>query len=839
MTEDFALDPEADDQVLLAQVVGYYHRALKASSEALDYLHGRGITSRHALEHFRLGFCDRSLGLKLPGPEVKAGKRIRARLQTLGVLRATGHEHFRGSITAPILAADGTGRIVDLYGRKRLESRLRKGTAVDVFLAEQRCGLWNVQAFARVPEVVLCPSLFDALVLWCHGYRNATWSFGLDRVTPDFLPALGEFQIRRVLTPCQALTTPLIAAGLEVFLVQLPVGMDISTLAQQADDPAQALGDLLRAAQWVGRGSPSCGVTVPFQPISQERTPDDAEPEEEEEDELGDADELDDPGQSLADWCQNDPPPARVASPVPVAPPDIEAEVSDDKVAMTFGNRRYRVRGLSKNTTLDVLRVNVLVSNGVGVHVDTFDLYSARHRRAFQDQAASELHVGAEVTKGDLGRLLLKLEELQDAHLRALLQPQLELQVMEPADQAKALELLRDPHVLDRVLADFPLVGERANKLVAYLAAVSRQLDQPLAVMVQSTSAAGKTALMEAVLAFMPPEAVVKYSALTGQSLYYLADGSLKHKILALVEDEGAQRASYALKLLQSEGELRIASTGKEVSTGRLVTQEYRVEGPVMLFLSTTSIQVDEELLNRCLVLTVDEGREQTRLIHQLQRRRETLQGQLDLQARQEKLQLHRNAQRLLRPLVVANPHAECLTFSDCKTRTRRDHQKYLTLIRAIALLHQYQRPIKVVEHLGHPVEYIEATLDDIALANELATEVLGRSLDELPPQTRRLLELLDQLVRDGCQHQGVGRHDYHFSRRQVRDFTGWGNTQLKLHLRRLVELEYLLLHRDKHSRRFVYELNYDGGKDEHGKVLPGLLDVERLRQAQRSGPSG
>ena len=37
-------------------------------------------------------------------------------------------------------------------------------------------------------------------------------------------------------------------------------------------------------------------------------------------------------------------------------------------------------------------------------------------------------------------------------------------------------------------------------------------------------------------------------------------------------------------------------------------------------------------------------------------------------------------------------------------------------------------------------IEYIEVELTDIALANELAHEVLGRSLDELPPQTRRVL---------------------------------------------------------------------------------------------------
>src|SRR5690606_28595878 len=109
--------------------------------------------------------------------------------------------------------------------------------------------------------------------------------------------------------------------------------------------------------------------------------------------------------------------------------------------------------------------------------------------------------------------------------------------------------------------------------------------------------------------------------------------------------------------------------------------------------------------------------------------------------------ELHRNAQRLLRPLAVVNPYAEQLTFLDDRTRTRRDHAKYLTLIESIALLRQHQRPARTAAAGGQSVEYIEVTLDDIALANRLAHEVLGRSLDELPPQTRRVLGLIEVLV--------------------------------------------------------------------------------------------
>jgi hypothetical protein len=378
-------------------------------------------------------------------------------------------------------------------------------------------------------------------------------------------------------------------------------------------------------------------------------------------------------------------------------------------------------------------------------------------------------------------------------------------------------------------------VGEETNALLGYLAAVSRKLDDPLAIVIQSSSAAGKSSLMEAILGFFPPEERVKYSAMTGQSLFYLGQTDLKHKILAIVEEEGAERASYALKLLQSEHELSIAATGKDPSTGKLVTHEYRVEGPVAIFLTTTALEIDEELLNRCLVLTVDEEREQTRAIHRLQREQQTLEGLLSRRDRQEILRLHRNAQRLLRPVLVANPYARELTFLDDRTRTRRDHQKDLTLIRAIALLHQYQRPTRTIQHREEILRYLEVTLEDIEVANRLAHQVLGRSLDELAPQTRRLLLLVEQMVQQACHNLGLERRDYRFTRRQVRDLTKWGNTQLKLHLHRLEELEYLIVHHGGRGQTLVYELLYDGRGQDGAPFLPGLLDVDQLR-ARRKG---
>ena len=260
---------------------------------------------------------------------------------------------------------------------------------------------------------------------------------------------------------------------------------------------------------------------------------------------------------------------------------------------------------------------------------------------------------------------------------------------------------------------------------------------------------------------------------MTGQSLFYLGEGDLKHKILAIAEEEGVRQAAYALKLLQSQGELTIASTGKDPQTGKLVTSEYRVQGPVMLCLTSTAIDIDEELLNRCLVLTINETAEQTRRSKQRQRQARTLTGLRASVHSEQVLAAHRAAQTLLRPLAVVNPLAESLTFAHDRVRLRRDHQKYLALIDAIALLHQYQRTVHTLDVHGTAVEYVEVTGADIALANRLAHAVLGRSLDELPPQTRRVLAALDAWVSAQADSQDIGRELVRFTRRAVRSHLG------------------------------------------------------------------
>lgn len=762
--------PDADDHALLNQVIDYYHATLKQSPEALAYLQKRGLAHPEVIDHFKLGFANRTLGLRLPEKNRKAGAEIRTRLEKLGVLRESGHEHFNGSLVIPVINAQG--QVTEVYGRK-ITDGLRAGTPDHLYLPGPHRGVWNEPALAEHQEIILCETLLDALTFWCAGYRNVTASYGIEGFTAEHLAAFKHRGTERVLIAydrdaageraAEKLAQQLRGEGLDCYRILFPKGLDANEYALKITPAAKSLGLVIRKAQWLGQGEAPTR-TIPLADAPPGTVPTAAATKEE---------------TSAASVLPAAPVPctALPASPLPaLAAPDIEAQVREEEIVMVLSDRRYRIRGLAKNLAFDVLlKVNVLIDCGDAFHVDTLDLYSVRARNGFITQAARELHVTEDVIRHDLGKVLRKLEALQEQQIAQTLPPTAQ-PAMPAEEQQEAMALLTDPHLLDRLLADFArcgVVGEESNKLIGYLAATSRKLEAPLAVLVQSSSAAGKSALMAAVLAFMPDEDKVQYSAMTGQSLFYMGTIDLKHKILALAEEAGAARASYALKLLQSEGTLSIASTGKDPATGKLVTQEYRVEGPVMIFSTSTALDHDEELLNRCLTLGVDESRAQTRAILTVQRQQRTLDGLFARRQKERLLAVHQNAQRLLRPLAIRNPYTEALTFPDERTRLRRDHEKYLTLIDTLALLHQHQREIKSAEQDGARIEYVEVTVADIEIANALAHEALGRSLDELSPQTRRLLELVSSMVEQQCLAQAITRTDYRFSRRDVREYAG------------------------------------------------------------------
>jgi hypothetical protein len=296
----------------------------------------------------------------------------------------------------------------------------------------------------------------------------------------------------------------------------------------------------------------------------------------------------------------------------------------------------------------------------------------------------------------------------------------------------------------------------------------------------------------------------------------------LRHTIIAIEEDIGAERAGHIIKMLKTEGRARRVSTIKDPQTGLMNAMDFEVLGPIVFFLTSTALTINEEMWNRDLVLSADESREQTGRILEMQRFLQTKEGWRMRADREHMRTLHRNAQRLLKPYRVVNPFAGELRFPDHRHRLRRDHDKYTGLIAAATLLYQHQREIKREETSpGVWEEYIEATREDIRLAGELAAIVLGRGLDDVPPQTRSFLRQASELVRKKAADLDVPVSAVRLTTRELREKTGLSIPTIHRHLWKLMELECVQSWSTPRSRRMEYEIIFD---DEESLDMEGMM---------------
>jgi DNA primase catalytic core len=756
------------DRKLLARVVSYYQHTLGRDSRGLNYLkHERGINDHQSLKDFGAGYANGTLLEILP-----EDPQVITALKKIGILNTKGHEVFYNCAVFPLYNTRGS--VVNLYGRNIADD----AHTTHLYLPGQRSGLVNRQAVKRSQAIILTESIIDALTLYDQGFKNVIPIYGVNAPVDEHLSLLyrkikAAYLVFDTDEPgtraVEAVSLRLKEKGITSYPVNLPV-KDVNIYFKR-HTPEQ-FESLLKAAN----------------PQSLEQSEKVSKRE-----------------QSLY-------------------------KQTDHGFMVGYGDRQYEIKGIQRGDTQlkATIKASSDVAGNLPFELSTIDLYSSRSRTWFAKLCADLFGAAQELVKEDVGKILNRVESHRPKTK--------ETKANAPSKQekAQALRLLKNTDMFAEILADLETIGvtgEKTNKLVGYLAAVSRKTDEPLSVLIQSRSAAGKSTLQDAVLSLVPDEDYVKYTRITDQALFYKDEDSLVNKILAIEEEVGMGGAAYSIRNIQSSKKITVAATGKDPGTGKMKTEEYTVNGPVSVMITTTAAELEGETASRFLFLTIDESAKMTEAIHRMQRQAETLDGLVRKKKSEHIIKKHHTAQRLLKPLAVVNPFTEYLSYPNRSLRTRRDHKKYLGLIRTVAYLHQYQRKIKTVEVEGKPVEYIEVTLEDIDAANRLANQVLGQCLDELAPPSRTLLTGIYNMVKDLVGKKECAIDDVYFTRRQIREHTGWTDWQVRAHIKQLEELEYLYARIGSKGKEYAYALNYKGQGEDGGKCYLNLTPVEEIRK--------
>lgn len=485
-------------------------------------------------------------------------------------------------------------------------------------------------------------------------------------------------------------------------------------------------------------------------------------------------------------------------------------EALPDGFRTQFGTRAYEIRGIERSGRK--LRVAVRVERQGRLHIDSIDLYSSRARRNLSPDLGRFFDEAKDKIDGDISRLVLLCEKWHEQRP----DPSEAVPIQLTEEQVREARTFgQSDKIIEQILEDYEscgLIGEDQNKLLCYLAAVSRKLDEPLSILILSSSGAGKSALQNTTLTFCPPEDVVKLTSMTGKALFCKGRTSLKHRVLAVEEEAGMEGASYPLRALISSGELVIETTVKDLGTGKLTSVQNRVEGPCAVFVTTTSPETDPETRSRFFVTAVDESREQTRRILALQRRTRMINSQATRTEKEQIINRHRNYQRLLQPFPVVNPFAEKLAYRDDRLQSRRDQPKLLNLISAVAFLRQMAKRVYTHQNNGEVEPYILVDKQDLQIAERLSTALFGRSVSDLNPVSAKLLEEIRNLVRKRVEESlaegtQAAPEDIIFTRRELREFSGWPHMRVRRYLVELVEMEFIMVLSGTTGKRYRYQL--------------------------------
>jgi DNA primase len=473
--------------------------------------------------------------------------------------------------------------------------------------------------------------------------------------------------------------------------------------------------------------------------------------------------------------------------------------------------RKYRKLSAAQGK----LKVLVSIANDAGDQAEaTVDLYSSRSRKLEAMGLAKTLGLeSADLEKWFL-EILRELEELKNGENEAQsLFRKVDVPAMSPQERQQAMAFLTQKNLVQNILSDMESMGyagEDEAKLLGYCVSVSRKLEKPMSAILQSGSGAGKSYLAEVVRKLTPPEDVVFYSRISPQALYHMPKDHLVHKFLELEERVGGESCDYQIRALQSAGFLVQIIVVKDPATGQLLVKENEVLGPMAYMETTTSLRLNAENTSRCFEIPLDESAEQTRRIHERQKARRSL-SRLAVAHDQDTIaKKHHNAQRLLESVPVVIPYVDQLTFPDQSLRTRRDHDRFLTLIEVVAFLHQHQRPRK--QYQGF--EYLEATLDDYAWAYFLAHKVLRNSLDELSRWGRELLTFFER------------EKPSWITRRELREGLAWPDRRTREALEELVDQEYLEVQRGPNN---LYSFQLAASSSGAARNSIGLLTPDEL----------
>ncbi|CAG0988595.1 DNA primase [Methanosarcinales archaeon] len=483
-----------------------------------------------------------------------------------------------------------------------------------------------------------------------------------------------------------------------------------------------------------------------------------------------------------------------------------------DYISFVYENLLFSIIGGLALYPLDKLKITLKIQIAKSqnplhsIRQSNLDLYSEEQLQRFIKTASEKLEVGSKQLNYAIAELTSLLEDYRNAKIEEQKPKTEKPKVLSEFRKQELQKLLQSKNLykkLNELIGKTGVIGEEKNRLIMWTVFTSRLTANPLHIICLGASGTGKTYLQERISELIPKPHQLSFTASTENALYYVGKTDLKNKLILIEDMDGANAVLYVLRELQSKGYVSKIVPMKD-SKGNMKTILLEVEGPICLSGTTTKERIYEDNANRCLLIYLDNSETQQQSIMQYQRLLSA--GKINKSEEQNSKELLQDMQLMFKKINIVNPFADKLIIPESVFKPLRTNAHYLQFIEAITFIHQYQRPLQK-DSQGNP--FIETTLEDIELANELLKEVLLAKSDELTKACRNFLESLKALL--------IKEKKQSFFRSDVRSWTRINPDNLRYYLSQLNKYGYIkIVGGNKYKTGFEYEIT---DKEEYNKL--------------------
>ena len=742
----------------IAILTKYYQATLSAlprSKKAIEYAKSRN------LDHGKLGigYSGADIGRKWNKSLHESGTQI-------GVLQKSG-ENYRPKIKYCLMFAmkNREGKIVDVYGRSIASTGNNKSR--HFYLSGKQQGLYPNYPKSETTKLILTESIIDAASLAGQANTNKEFSilalYGTNGFTEEHGKAIKELELleevifffdgdeagNKAIETYSSLVKAM-RSKLKISKVETSQGEDVNSLVQSHEP--EILNHLIKERTFLFSSDPRSDK----EETSETKT---------------DSSDLDVSNTEYIKWSNY--------------------------------NLDFTVIGGVGLYPLDRLKVTLRIKRQDSekpIHSlrQTIDLYQDDLIEKLARKIAERLEIGSSKIHESLLELTGLLERYREIQNEKRKKKKVEIRELTPQriETAQAFLSAKDlDKRTNKAIGKTGLIGEVKNRMILWYVFTSRLRKQPLHAMCLGASGTGKTYLQEKIGALIPKHQKKEITAMSDNAMYYFDEKELVHKLLLIEDLDGAneQKILYALRELMSKKYISKTIVIKD-SKGNLKTITLEVRGPICLAGTTTRERLYEDNSNRSLLIYLDNSKAQRQRIMDYQRKESA--GKINKYEEAEMVEFMQDVQSVLKPIKVVNPYAEQLIIPEQVFKPLRTNSHYLQFIESVTFYHQYQR-VKKQDERGK--RYIETTIEDIEIANELLKEVLLAKSDELTKASRRFYEVLQTYLKKEKKesfYSGEIRRTYRMTPATV-----------KRHLRNLVKYGYVKTVGGSKNKGYEYEV--------------------------------